>query len=106
MRLTTNPGASETVTGVLPMELVNSTQALTVSALVPGARDDLNQGHGRRRVEEVQADEPVGARGEGGQLGDAQAGSVRRQDGLGRAGLVQRLVQRPLPVDDSRRWPR
>ena len=100
MRFTTNPGASDTVTGVLPIEVVNSTQALHRIGARTGPRDDLDQLHGRRRVEEVQADEPVGPGGGRGQFRDAQARGVRGQDGLGRAGLVQSLIERPLPVHD------
>jgi hypothetical protein len=47
-----------------------------------GALDDLQQGHDRDRVEEVEADDPLGVVQVGGHLGDRQRGGVRREHAL------------------------
>ncbi|MDT4846273.1 hypothetical protein FQZ97_802890 [compost metagenome] len=55
------------------------------------AADQFHQRHHRHRVEEVHADEAVGARGGGGQLRDRDRRGVRRDDHLGAHQLVHLL---------------
>ena len=56
-----NPLRSRATMGSLPSRRTNAMAASKVSAEVVEAADHLDQRHERHRIEEVQADEPVGA---------------------------------------------
>jgi hypothetical protein len=53
------------------------------------ALDDLHQAHHRGRVEEVEAEHPLGARGRAGQLADRKRRGVRGEDRVSGGGPIQ-----------------
>ena len=73
-RLTTKPGVSGTSTGVLPSSSHRARARARTSSCGLGGEDELDQLHPRHRVEDVQADEPLGPAGGGGQRGHRQRG--------------------------------
>ena len=59
-------------------------------------RDDLDEGHDRGRVEEVEADDPIRPGRRLGDLGDRERARVGGQDPRGVGHLVERPEDRPL----------
>ena len=109
-RLTTKPGTSAQVIGLLADRLGEGERrghGLGGGLL---AFDDLDQRHHRGRVEVVEADHLFGAQGGVGDLGDRQRGGVRGEDRvpgrarveLGEDGLLDRPSSRAPPRSRSR----
>ena len=83
-RLTMNDGLSLTRMLVFFSALPVANAVASVASSVALAVDDLEQRHHRDRVEEVEADDPLGVLEVGGHLGDRQRGGVGGQHALGR----------------------
>ena len=89
------PGVDLACTGVLPQA---AAMANTASATRVGRRTahHLDQRHGRHRVEEVHADEPLRAAQGAGDRGDGQRRGVGGQDRIGSDHGLQLAEQAPL----------
>ena len=103
MRLTTKPGESLTVIAVLPVASANALAAAIVWSLVRVAAHDLDQRHHRHGVEEVDADEALGAGDERRQLAHRETRRVGGDDGVGTQRRVRLLEEALLELHRLRR---
>ena len=80
-RLTMKPGVSAAADRRLaPAGHEPASPRSTTPGSVSRRRDHLDERHDRRRVEEVEADDPLRTRRRGGDRGDGQGARVRRED--------------------------
>ncbi|MGX1117076.1 hypothetical protein RKD37_002439 [Streptomyces ambofaciens] len=80
--MTTNAGASLTRTAVFFSFLATPNAVASEGLVGLLAADDLQQGEDRDRVEEVEADDPLGVLELRRHLRDGERGGVRREDGV------------------------
>ena len=100
------PGVEVHRTGVLPHARTSSVARARTASEVCAAVDDLDQAHQRRRVEEVQAEHPLGGRDPVGDGADVQAGGVAREQRVGRLPLGPARRTAPAWRRGPRGWPR
>ena len=91
MRFETKPGKSFASAGVLPRSSASATIALAVSSDVCTRADHLDELQHRHGVEEVHADDLLGAAGHGGERRDRDGRRVRGED----RGRWKNLVRSP-----------
>ena len=92
-RFTRKPIPSATSTTRRPIASAAARATATDSGDGVDARDDLDEPHDRRRVEEVHPDDALGRARRRADRGDRHRRGVRREDGLGVAGeLAQQLA--------------